>query len=107
MFIGGSCYLITKPYISLIVGLLGGIINTLRFEFLGKLEQKKLKLNDTTNILSLHGIPGFLGLNVTTIYVITIKNKEWGYYTNINHVIEKVGDSSGFRKIGTRISIFG
>ncbi|MCQ2965082.1 MAG: ammonium transporter [archaeon] len=100
VFIGGACNLITKPYASLIVGLLGGIISTLGFEFVGKFVQKKLKLYDTANILSLHGIPGFLGSIVTTICVATMSKKEWGNIQNMNHVIGKIGETDDLRNVG-------
>ena len=77
VIIGGSCNLILKPFASIVVGFVGGIISTLGFEFIGKLLSSKLNLYDQAGILYLHGIPGLLGSIVTSICVACMTYERW------------------------------
>ncbi|KAM6185141.1 ammonium transporter Rh type A [Rhynchocyon petersi] len=50
-----------KPYGSMIIGSIAGIISVIGFKFLTPLFASKLRIQDTCGVHNLHGLPGVLG----------------------------------------------
>ena len=92
VIIGGPCNVVIYPFASLLIGFCGGIVSTLCFEFLSPFVQSKLNLFDTAGILNLHGIPGFLGGILTSIFASSVSKEDWklGY----SHDFEKLTERS-------------
>lgn len=61
VIIGSSSDLVVHGFVSMIIGLFGGIISALGFRFLSPALDKFLKLHDTCGVINLHGVPGILG----------------------------------------------
>ena len=78
VIIGGCSTLIIYPVVAIIVGFLGGVVSTICYEFLTPCLQNKGNLFDAAGILSLHGIPGFIGGALTAIFISDMNLKDWG-----------------------------
>lgn len=76
VFIGGSCNIILVPFASIVIGIIGGVISALFFEFVSK-SCVKCNLHDTAGILYLHGFPGLLGSIITAICVAAMTESRW------------------------------
>ena len=94
--IGGCCHLIEHYWLSLIIGfLVGGITSCLynllaeRLQFYG--------YHDTAKIFYYHGIPGFCGGIITTIFV--------GNLVNVSYVPDKQ-QSTIYKFIGTFLNYY-
>ena len=79
VIIGGCSTLVIYPVVAIIIGFLGGIVSTICYEFLTPCLQNKGNLFDAAGILSLHGIPGFIGGALTSIFISDMNMKDWGY----------------------------
>ena len=102
VIIGGPCNVIINPFASLIIGFCGGVISTLCFEFLSPCVQKNLSLFDTAGILNLHGIPGFLGGILTSIFASSVSVKRWG--AGYSEDFEKLVDRSPSKQAGFQLA---
>lgn len=74
IIVAGSCHLIDHFWLSILLGFICGALTT----FLCYLISDKLKrkgLHDTSDVIYYHGIPGFLGGIITTIFVGLLKSK--------------------------------
>lgn len=66
--IGSSCDLVTKPWISLTIGSIAGIVSSLGYAKYGPWLDKTIALNDTCGVHSLHGVPAIIGF-VSSIFI--------------------------------------
>lgn len=78
VIIGASADLIVQPWVSFIIGCVAGSISLLGFEYIGPYLNKKIGLQDTCGVHSLHGIPGFLGGIISAIIVGTATPERYG-----------------------------
>lgn len=102
VIIGGPCNVVINPFASLIIGFCGGVISTLCFEFLSPFVQKHLSLFDTASILNLHGIPGFLGGILTSIFSSSVSHSKWG--EGYSEDFEKLVDRSPSKQAGFQLA---
>ena len=102
VIIGGPCNVVINPFASLTIGFCGGVISTLCFEFLSPFVQKHLSLFDTAGILNLHGIPGFLGGILTSIFASSVSHKRWG--EGYSEDFEKLVDRSPSKQAGFQLA---
>lgn len=89
VIIGSSSDLVVNAYLSMIIGLLGGVISSLGFRFLSPFANKYLKLHDTCGVLNLHGIPGILGGLIGALTAGVTTDKVWG--EDISEIFPKRG----------------
>ena len=92
--VAGCCHLITHYWVPLLFGFFTGMLTC----FLKNLFSEKLKLcgyHDTTNALFYHGVPGFVGGILTTIFV-----------GNMPNLIEIKQKSYIYKYIGTFLSYY-
>lgn len=59
--IGSSSDLVAAPWVSILIGLLAGVLATLLFNKVWPWTYSKLGLHDTCGVNNLHGIPGIIG----------------------------------------------
>lgn len=67
VIIGASADIIVSPGVALSVGAFGGLVSAAGFCHLQAYAREKWNLHDTCGVLSLHGIPGFLGGVISAI----------------------------------------
>jgi ammonia channel protein AmtB len=92
--VAGCCHLITHYWVPILFGFFTGMLTC----FLKNLFSEKLKLcgyHDTTNALFYHGVPGFVGGILTTIFV-----------GNMPNLIEIKQKSYIYKYIGTFLSYY-
>ena len=92
--VAGCCHLITHYWVPILFGFFTGMLTC----FLKNLFSEKLKLcgyHDTTNVLFYHGVPGFVGGILTTIFV-----------GNMPNLIEIKQKSYIYKYIGTFLSYY-
>lgn len=83
IIIAGCCHIIDKFWLSILIGVICGGLTTFLCNILSyKLNEKGY--HDTSDIFFYHGIPGFLGGIITTIFVgnLTKKKEEDKIYKN-------------------------
>ena len=66
--VAGSCHIIDKFWASIIIGVISGGLTTYLSNILSD-RLKRMGYHDTSDIIYYHGIPGFLGGIITTIFV--------------------------------------
>jgi ammonium transporter Rh len=75
--IGGCCHIIKEFYLSIIFGLVSGVLTSLFFYIFKKItKDNRIKYHDTSEVLFYHGIPAFLGGIISSIFVGNLKNWE-------------------------------
>eukprot|EP01032_Pedospumella_encystans_P014709 gene14709-16872_t len=70
--IGTACSLDLRPFESMIIGLVAGIVSTFGFARLTPLLEAHIGLHDTCGVHNLHGMPGIIA-GVSSIVLIAIK----------------------------------
>ena len=70
--VGAVADILLEPYISIILGLLGGVVSTCGFLFLPDLFTQRLRIHDTCSVHSLHAIPGTLGGIASAVYALGV-----------------------------------
>ena len=68
--VGAVSDILLEPYLSIILGLLGGVVSTCGFLFLPDLFTYKLRIHDTCSVHSLHALPGTLGGIASALYAL-------------------------------------
>ena len=101
LVIGGGCNLIYYPYVSLIVGICGGIICTVGFESLSPVFLK-LRIYDTAGIFNLYGITGLLGAILTAILIATLDVQK---YDNVYIDVSELVNRSKSKQAGYQILV--
>ena len=71
--IAGCCHIITEFWLCIFFGIFAGILSTFLYFLLSKKLEAK-GYHDTSGILYYHGIPGFLGGIISTIFVGNLTN---------------------------------
>ena len=71
--VGGCCHIINHYWLSILIGFLTGSVTTCLYNLLGD-RFLDLGYHDTANIFYYHGIPGFFGGIITTIFVGNLVN---------------------------------
>ena len=59
--VGSSADLVIGPSISMLIGMISGIISTIGYNKLQPFIERKFKIHDTCGVNNLHGIPGIIG----------------------------------------------
>lgn len=67
VIIGSTADVIVSPGVAMAVGGFGGLISSIGFIHIGAYAREHWNLHDTCGVLSLHGIPGFLGGVISAI----------------------------------------
>ena len=73
--VGAVADILLEPYVSIILGLLGGVVSTCGFLFLPDLFTYKLRIHDTCSVHSLHAIPGTLGGFASAVYALGLREE--------------------------------
>lgn len=66
---GCNAELIGKAYGAMLAGFVTGAVSSFSFAVVGPYLRNKINLHDTCGVLSLHGIPGFIGGIISAIMV--------------------------------------
>ena len=69
--IGTSSDLVVSAWVAMLVGFLGGAFSAVCFQKLGPFLAQKINLQDTCGVNSLHGLPGIMGVLVSTVVIAT------------------------------------
>lgn len=77
VILGSSADICYKPYESLLIGCIGGIISVLGYNYLTPILSKKLNLHDTCGVTNLHFLPGFFGGIISAIMVSVMSEEEF------------------------------
>lgn len=67
--IGSSCDLITEPWATMTIGLVGGVLSSIGFQKIGPWLTEKTGLHDSCGVNSLHGMPGIFAAIVSAICI--------------------------------------
>jgi ammonium transporter Rh len=73
--IGSSADLVTDPYASLIIGIIGGMLSAVGFKKLGPYVAENLNYQDSCGAVWLHGLPGIYSAIVSAIVIAGAGNK--------------------------------
>ena len=76
--VGAVADILLEPYVSIILGLLGGVVSTCGFLFLPDLFTYKLRIHDTCSVHSLHALPGTLGGLASALYALGLSQENYG-----------------------------
>lgn len=90
---GASCDLITEPWVAILVGVCGGTLSALGFQIIGPFLARKINLQDTCGVHSLHGMPGVLGAIASSIVIALAGNK--GFSDDYFPVVKDGGSLAG------------
>lgn len=66
---GSACDVITAPWSAILIGACGGAFSAVGFRMIGPFLKRKINLQDTCGVHSLHGMPGIIGAIVSAIAV--------------------------------------
>lgn len=80
VIIGGSADISFKPYESLLIGFIGGLISVVGFNYITPYLAKKLNFHDTCGVTNLHFLPGLVGGIVSAIMVSVTTDDEYNTY---------------------------
>lgn len=76
IIVAGCCHIIKHYWISIILGIASGALTTFLSNTFTPILNTKIYYNDTADIVFYHGVPGFFGGIVTTIFVRTLGNNQ-------------------------------
>jgi len=74
--IGTCCDIITTPAGAMWVGFIAGILSAVGFEKIGPFLERKINLQDTCGVGSLHGMPGLMG-GIASIFAVACLSGEF------------------------------
>jgi ammonium transporter Rh len=114
--IGSACDVIIYPFISLLCGVLAGILSTIGYKRITRFLEHNIGLFDTAGINNLHGMPGFLGGILSAIVIAGLGVTQWdvdakdygldGYYKQGGLQVAATFTSLGFGLVGGAITGF-
>ena len=76
--IGATADVIVKPYLSILIGIVGGVVSVCGFVFTPNLFTNNLKIHDSCGVHSLHGIPGMIGGIASIGVALTMSKEDFG-----------------------------
>lgn len=82
VIMGASADIVTDPWAAFLIGSIGGVVSALGFRYLGEMAEK-IGFHDTCGVMSLHGIPGFLGAIISAFVVRAADREEYGSYFDV------------------------
>lgn len=114
--IGSACDVIVYPFISLLCGVLAGIVSTIGYKRITRFLEHNIGLFDTAGINNLHGMPGFLGGILSAIVIAGLGDVQWelkpedygldGFYKQGGLQVAATFTSLGFALAGGAVTGF-
>lgn len=76
--VGATADVAVKPYLSILIGLIGGVASVCGFVFSPNIFPTKFKIHDSCGVHSLHAIPGLIGGFASIGLALTMSEEDFG-----------------------------
>ena len=103
VIIGSSSDLIAFPSLTFAVGILGGLVSFLGYEFIGPYLLKHIGLHDTCGVHSLHGMPGLVG-GIVAFFVVMFTATKENFGEGLLEVFPKLDQRTRYQQAGIQVA---